>query len=217
MEDILEECDHGRAIGIVVRESDLEAEDGIGIWAWQVHTGSAKRIGWYAAQGRLWRYLCARTTLPSTEEVPRAPALRKDPWDWHASNWRCVGELVSYLARAIDKPRRVPTTRRYSSKVRRWRNTYKSRHSFCRAKARERKGMICACCSARSGLKAAIEKHVDCYYHAAVWGGSEPAERVRYFLADERPVVSPVQIEAQRCKRLQKLNAELEGDLNIYQ
>jgi hypothetical protein len=26
-------------------------------------------------------------------------------------------------------------------------NTYKSKHSFCRAKARERKGMICACCS----------------------------------------------------------------------
>lgn len=23
--------------------------------------------------------------------------------------------------------------------------TYKSRHSFCRAKARERRGMICAC------------------------------------------------------------------------
>jgi hypothetical protein len=24
---------------------------------------------------------------------------------------------------------------------------YKSKHNFCRAKARERKGMICACCS----------------------------------------------------------------------
>jgi hypothetical protein len=29
-------------------------------------------------------------------------------------------------------------------------STYKSRHSFCRAKARERKGMICACFGARS-------------------------------------------------------------------
>ena len=45
MEDILEEGDHGRMIGVVVRESDLEAEDGIGIWAWQVHKGSAKRAG----------------------------------------------------------------------------------------------------------------------------------------------------------------------------
>jgi hypothetical protein len=161
MEDILEERDHRRAIGIVVRESDLEAEDGIGIWAWQVHKGSAKRARWYATHGWQWRYLCARTTLPSTEEVPRAPALRKDPWDWHASNWHCVGELVSDLARAIDKPKRVSTMGRYSIKVRRRRNTYKSRHSFCRAKARERKGMICACCSARSGLKAAIEKQAS--------------------------------------------------------
>ena len=42
MEDILEERDHRRTIGIVVRESDLEAENGIGIRAWQVHRGSAK-------------------------------------------------------------------------------------------------------------------------------------------------------------------------------
>lgn len=42
MEDILEERDHRRTIGIVVRESDLEAENGTGIRAWQVHRGSAK-------------------------------------------------------------------------------------------------------------------------------------------------------------------------------
>jgi hypothetical protein len=44
MEDILKECNYGRTIGIVVRESDLEAEDGIGIWAWQVQRRSAKRV-----------------------------------------------------------------------------------------------------------------------------------------------------------------------------
>lgn len=42
MEDILKEGNHRRAIGIVVRESDLEAEDGIGIWAWQVHRESQR-------------------------------------------------------------------------------------------------------------------------------------------------------------------------------
>jgi hypothetical protein len=33
MEDVLEESHHGRAIGIVIWKSDLEAKDGVGIWA----------------------------------------------------------------------------------------------------------------------------------------------------------------------------------------
>jgi hypothetical protein len=45
------------------------------------------------------------------------------------------------------------TTDRCRTRAQRWRDTYKSRHSFWRAKARERKGMICASCSARSGQK----------------------------------------------------------------
>ena len=44
MEDVLEERNYGWAIGVVVRESDLEAEDGIGVRAWQVHRESAKRV-----------------------------------------------------------------------------------------------------------------------------------------------------------------------------
>jgi len=34
MEYILEEGDHRRTVGIVVRESDLEAKDGVGVRAW---------------------------------------------------------------------------------------------------------------------------------------------------------------------------------------
>lgn len=48
VEDILEEGDHRWTIRVVVRESDLEAEDGIGIRAWEFHRGSAKRARWYA-------------------------------------------------------------------------------------------------------------------------------------------------------------------------
>jgi hypothetical protein len=34
MENVLEESHHGRAVGIVIGKSNLEAKDGIGIWAW---------------------------------------------------------------------------------------------------------------------------------------------------------------------------------------
>lgn len=60
--------------------------------------------------------------------------------------------------------------------------------------------MICACCSsARSGSKAAIQqasRPTDCNSYAAVWGvGASGAGTV--VLVDERPAVSPVQIETQ--------------------
>ena len=48
VEDILEERDHRRTIGVVVRESDLEAEDGVGVWAWRFRRVSAKRADRYA-------------------------------------------------------------------------------------------------------------------------------------------------------------------------
>ena len=72
-----------------------------------------------------------------------------------------LASLSVILRERSMNPDARTTIGRYRIRVRRWRHTYKSRHSFCRAKARERKGMICACCSARPGSKAgAIEKRV---------------------------------------------------------
>jgi hypothetical protein len=78
VEDILEERDHGRTIGIVVRESDLEAEDSVGVWAWEIHEASVVEAGRHAHTDN-WQYLYARTTLLSRAEVLRALALRTDP------------------------------------------------------------------------------------------------------------------------------------------
>jgi hypothetical protein len=93
VKDVLKESHHGRAVGIVIWESDLEAKDGIGIWAWQVLEALAK--SWLVCECRHRRYLCARTALPSRAKALQALALRTDPWDWRASDWRCNRKLVS--------------------------------------------------------------------------------------------------------------------------
>jgi hypothetical protein len=44
VEDVLEKGHDGRAVGIVIGKSDLEAKYGIGIWAWQVLEALAKEL-----------------------------------------------------------------------------------------------------------------------------------------------------------------------------
>jgi hypothetical protein len=168
VEDILEESHHGRAIGVVIGKSDLEAKDGIGIWAWWVLEALAKELAGMRTQTLAVPLRTNNTPVQSKGSSGTGATYR--PLGLACFRLALQSQACQCFCRRSTRDALTAQARTTTGVGSEWRDTYKSRHSFCRAKARERKGMICACCSARSDHRSRSQATSN-------RGVVEPAER----------------------------------------